>query len=38
VVLFSSDLDKLKSLALSFREMGIKDIILDPGTYPRAGN
>jgi len=36
VVLFSSDLDKLKSMALTFREMGIKDLILDPGTYPQG--
>ncbi|MGZ6238186.1 MAG: acetyl-CoA decarbonylase/synthase complex subunit gamma [Syntrophales bacterium] len=36
VVLFSPDLDKLKSLALSFGEMGIKDIVLDPGTYPQG--
>jgi acetyl-CoA decarbonylase/synthase complex subunit gamma len=36
VVLFSPDLDKLKSLALSFREMGIKDLVLDPGTYPQG--
>ncbi|VVB95796.1 Acetyl-CoA decarbonylase/synthase complex subunit gamma 1 [uncultured archaeon] len=36
VVLFSQDLDKLKSLALTFREMGIKDLVLDPGTYPQG--
>ncbi|MCE8424264.1 MAG: acetyl-CoA decarbonylase/synthase complex subunit gamma [Candidatus Methanoperedens sp.] len=36
VVLFSTDLDKLKSLALTFREMGIKDLVLDPGTYPQG--
>jgi acetyl-CoA decarbonylase/synthase complex subunit gamma len=36
VVLFSSDLDKLKSMALTFREMGIKDLVLDPGTYPQG--
>jgi acetyl-CoA decarbonylase/synthase complex subunit gamma len=36
VVLFSPDLDKLKSLALTFREMGIKDLVLDPGTYPQG--
>jgi len=36
VVLFSPDLDKLKSLALTFGEMGIKDIVLDPGTYPQG--
>lgn len=34
VVLFSENLDTLKSLAVSFAEMGIKDIVLDPGTYP----
>jgi acetyl-CoA decarbonylase/synthase, CODH/ACS complex subunit gamma len=36
VVLFSSYLDKLKSMALTFKEMGIKDLILDPGTYPQG--
>jgi len=36
VVLFSSDLDKLKSLASTFQEMGIKDLVLDPGTYPQG--
>ena len=36
VVLFSPDLDKLKSIALTFQEMGIKDIVLDPGTYPQG--
>lgn len=36
VALFSTDLDKLKSLALTFREMGIKDLVLDPGTYPQG--
>ncbi len=36
VVLFSPDLDKLKSLAATFREMGIKDLVLDPGTYPQG--
>ncbi len=36
VVLFSSDLDKLKSLALTFQETGIKDLVLDPGTYPQG--
>ena len=37
VVLFSpGDLDELKTLAVSFREMGIEDLILDPGTYPRG--
>ncbi len=36
VVLSSSDLDKLRSLALTFQEMGIKELILDPGTYPQG--
>jgi len=36
VVLFSSDLDKLKSLAVTFQEMGLKDLVLDPGTYPQG--
>jgi len=36
VVLFSPDLDKLSSLAASFLEMGIKDLVLDPGTYPHG--
>jgi len=36
VVLFSTDLDKLSSLASTFKEMGIKDIVLDPGTYPQG--
>ncbi len=36
VVLYSTDLDKLKSLALTFGEMGIKNLILDPGTYPQG--
>ncbi len=36
VVLSSPDLDKLKSLALTFREMGIKDLVLEPGTYPQG--
>lgn len=36
VVLFSSDLDKLKSLALTFQETGIKELVLDPGTYPQG--
>lgn len=36
VVLFSSNLDKLKSLALTFMEMGIKDLVLDPGTFPQG--
>jgi len=34
VVLFSPDLDKLASLAKTFIEMGIDELILDPGTYP----
>lgn len=35
VVLFSpGDLDTLKSLALTFSELGVKELILDPGTYP----
>lgn len=34
VTLFSPNLSKLKSLALTFQEMGIKDLVLDPGTYP----
>ncbi|HID27972.1 MAG TPA: acetyl-CoA decarbonylase/synthase complex subunit gamma [Methanosarcinales archaeon] len=35
VTLFSpKDLDTLKSLALTFQEFGIKDLVLDPGTYP----
>jgi acetyl-CoA decarbonylase/synthase, CODH/ACS complex subunit gamma len=29
-----NDLDTLKSLAKTFAEAGIKDIVLDPGTYP----
>ncbi len=36
IVLFSPDLDKLKSLAVTFQEMGIKDLVLDPGTYPQG--
>jgi acetyl-CoA decarbonylase/synthase complex subunit gamma len=36
VVLFSTDLDKLKSLAATFSQMGIKDCVLDPGTYPQG--
>ncbi len=36
VVLFSPDLDKLRSLAATFQEMGLKDIVLDPGTYPQG--
>ena len=29
-----NDLDALKTLAKTFAEAGIKDIVLDPGTYP----
>ncbi|MDY6958139.1 MAG: acetyl-CoA decarbonylase/synthase complex subunit gamma [Halobacteriota archaeon] len=29
-----NDLDLLKSIATSFIEMGIEDLVLDPGTYP----
>lgn len=29
-----ADLDLLKSMAVSFTEMGISDLVLDPGTYP----
>ncbi len=36
VVLFSPDMDKLKSLALTFRDMGVKELVLDPGTYPQG--
>jgi acetyl-CoA decarbonylase/synthase complex subunit gamma len=36
VVLFSTDLDKLKSLTVTFQEMGLKDLVLDPGTYPQG--
>ncbi len=35
VTLFSpGDLDGLKSLAMTFAEMGIEDLVLDPGTFP----
>ena len=34
VVSAFNDLDTLKSLAKTFADAGIKDIILDPGTYP----
>lgn len=34
VVSVFNDLDALKSLAKTFAEAGIKDIVLDPGTYP----
>ncbi len=30
------DLDGLKSMAVTFKEMGIKDIIVDPGTAPNG--
>lgn len=36
VVLFSTDLDVLKSLAATFSQIGIKDLVLDPGTYPQG--
>ncbi|RJS72330.1 MAG: acetyl-CoA decarbonylase/synthase complex subunit gamma [Candidatus Syntrophoarchaeum sp. WYZ-LMO15] len=29
-----ADLDLLKSMAVTFSEMGINDLVLDPGTYP----
>ncbi|MBN1763422.1 MAG: acetyl-CoA decarbonylase/synthase complex subunit gamma [Methanomicrobia archaeon] len=34
VTLFSPDLDKLTSLAMTFSSAGVEDIVLDPGTYP----
>jgi acetyl-CoA decarbonylase/synthase complex subunit gamma len=34
VVSAVNDLDALKTLAKTFAEAGIKDIVLDPGTYP----
>ncbi|AKB49825.1 5-tetrahydromethanopterin:corrinoid iron-sulfur protein methyltransferase [Methanosarcina barkeri str. Wiesmoor] len=34
VVSAINDLDGLKTLAKTFAEAGIKDIVLDPGTYP----
>lgn len=34
VVSAINDLDALKTLAKTFAEAGIKDIVLDPGTYP----
>lgn len=34
VVIHSKDLDTLQSLAVTFSEMGINDIVLDPGTEP----
>jgi acetyl-CoA decarbonylase/synthase complex subunit gamma len=34
VVSAINDLDTLKTLAKTFAEAGIKDIVLDPGTYP----
>ncbi|CAD6491737.1 MAG: Acetyl-CoA decarbonylase/synthase complex subunit gamma 1 [Candidatus Argoarchaeum ethanivorans] len=36
-VLFSEgDLDSLKTLAVTFNRLGINDLILDPGTYPKG--
>jgi len=32
----SNDLDTLKSLALTLREYGVEDIVIDPGTQPTA--
>jgi len=38
VALFApDDLDGLKSMAVTFNEMGITDMVLDPGTFP-SGN
>ncbi|MET1124674.1 MAG: acetyl-CoA decarbonylase/synthase complex subunit gamma [Archaeoglobaceae archaeon] len=34
VVLRSKDLDKLKSLAVTFKQAGVRDIVLDPVTEP----
>ncbi len=34
VVLYSKDLATLQSLAVTFSEMGIQDLVLDPGTEP----
>ena len=34
VTIRSKDLDKLKSLAVTFRKAGVKDIVLDPVTEP----
>ncbi len=34
VVVRSKDLDKLKSLAVTFKEAGVEDIVLDPVTEP----
>jgi acetyl-CoA decarbonylase/synthase complex subunit gamma len=34
VTLFSPDLDKLTSLAVTFSSAGVEDIVLDPGTSP----
>ncbi|MDI9646185.1 MAG: acetyl-CoA decarbonylase/synthase complex subunit gamma [Archaeoglobales archaeon] len=34
VVVRSSDLDKLKSLAVTFKQAGVKEIVLDPVTEP----
>jgi acetyl-CoA decarbonylase/synthase complex subunit gamma len=30
------DLDGLKSMAITFKEMGLKDLVLDPGTAPNG--
>jgi acetyl-CoA decarbonylase/synthase complex subunit gamma len=38
VVSAFNDLDTLKTLAKTFAEAGIKDIVLDPGTYPSGKN
>ena len=34
VTLFSTDLDMLNSLAVTFSSAGVTNIVLDPGTYP----
>ncbi len=34
ITLSSPSLDKLKSLAVTFQEMGLKDLVLDPVTHP----
>jgi acetyl-CoA decarbonylase/synthase complex subunit gamma len=36
VTLFSTDVDMLNSLAVTFSSLGINDIVLDPGTSPRG--
>ena len=38
VVSAINDLDALKTLAKTFAEAGIKNIVLDPGTYPTGKN